>query len=129
VFDASAPLLRVRGRKVSNAWANLETLWAGIGDSLYGFRVYPVAPLIEVMRGQRWMRRFDFDPEAVVRLAWRGVRPLNLPAPVRYLSAAEGGVSHFKYLRDNILLSWMHSRLFLGFLLRLPILVARRLLG
>jgi glycosyltransferase involved in cell wall biosynthesis len=129
VFDASAPLLRVRGRKVSNAWANLETLWAGIGDSLYGFRVYPVAPLIEVMRGQRWMRRFDFDPEAVVRLAWRGVRPLNLPAPVRYLSAADGGVSHFKYLRDNILLSWMHSRLFLGFLLRLPILVARRLLG
>ena len=41
VFDASAPALRVRGRKVSNWWANLETLWQGIGDSLYGFRVYP----------------------------------------------------------------------------------------
>ena len=48
MFDASAPLLRVRGRKVSNAWTNLETLNAGIGDSLYGFRVYPVAALIEV---------------------------------------------------------------------------------
>lgn len=127
VFDASAPLLRVRGRKVSNAWADLETLWAGIGDSLYGFRVYPVEPLRQVMRGQRWMRRFDFDPEAVVRLAWRGVRPVNLPAPVRYFSADEGGVSHFNYLRDNLLLTWMHTRLFLGFVLRLPLLVWRRI--
>ena len=129
VFDASAPLLRVRGRKVSNAWADLETLWAGIGDSLYGFRVYPVEPLRRVMRGQRWMRRFDFDPEAVVRLAWRGVRPVNLPAPVRYFSADEGGVSHFNYLRDNLLLTGMHTRLFFGFLIRLPLLVWRRITG
>jgi len=129
VFDASAPLLRVRGRKVSNAWANLETLWVGIGDSLYGFRIYPIAPLQKVMRGQRWMRRFDFDPEAVVRLAWRGVRPVNVDAPVKYFSAEEGGVSHFNYLRDNTLLTWMHTRLFLGFLLRLPLLLLRRLGG
>jgi len=127
VFDASAPLLRVRGRKVSNGWANLETLWAGIGDSLYGFRVYPIAPLRDVMHGQRWMRRFDFDPEAVVRLAWRGVRPLNVSAPVKYLSAEEGGVSHFNYWRDNKLLTWMHTRLFLEFLVRLPALAWRRL--
>jgi len=127
VFDASAPNLRVQGRKVSNAWANLETLWAGIGDSLYGFRVYPVEPLRAVMRRQHWMRRFDFDPEAVVRLSWRGVPAINLPAPVRYLRADEGGVSHFNYLRDNALLTWMHTRLFLGFVLRLPLLLWRRL--
>ena len=129
VFDAAAPRIRVNGRKVSNGWANLETLWMGIGDSLYGFRVYPVAPLMAVMRGRKWMRRFDFDPEAVVRLAWRGVRPLNIDAPVRYFRADEGGVSHFNYLRDNILLSWMHTRLFIGFLLRLPLLIVRRLRG
>ena len=127
VFDASAPLLRVRGRRISNGWTNLETLGAGIDDSLYGFRVYPVDPLIAVMRGQRWMRRFDFDTEAVVRLAWRGVPPLNLPAPVKYLSAEEGGVSHFNYLRDNLLLTWMHTRLMLGFLVRLPWLAVKRL--
>ena len=126
VFDASAPLLRVRGRRVSNWWTNLETLGAGVADSLYGFRVYPVAALMEVMRGQRWMRRFDFDTEAVVRLAWRGVKPINLDAPVKYLSAAEGGVSHFRYGRDNVLLSWMHSRLMVGFVLRLPLLLWRR---
>ncbi|WP_374343123.1 glycosyltransferase family 2 protein [Azonexus sp.] len=127
VFGPEAPALRVNGRKVSNGWANLETLWMGIGDSLYGFRVYPVAPLARIMRGNRFMRRFDFDPEAVVRLCWAGVRPLNLDAPVRYLSADEGGVSHFKYLRDNALLTWMHTRLFLGFVLRLPLLILRRL--
>jgi glycosyltransferase involved in cell wall biosynthesis len=127
VFDASAPALRVRGRRVSNWWANLETLWIGIGDSLFGFRVYPIAPLLEVMRGTRWMRRFDFDPEAAVRLAWRGVAPVNVDAPVRYFSAAEGGVSHFRYGRDNLLLSGMHLRLFAGFLLRLPRLARRRL--
>ena len=126
IFDASAPRIRVNGRKISNGWANLETLWAGIGDSLFGFRIYPIRPLQAVMRGQRWMRRFDFDPEAVVRLSWRGVPAINLDAPVRYFAAGEGGVSHFKYLRDNLLLTWMHTRLVLGFLLRLPLLLWRR---
>lgn len=129
VFGPEAPALRVNGRKVSNGWANLETLWMGVGDSLYGFRVYPIAPLAKIMRGNRFMRRFDFDPEAVVRLCWAGVRPVNIDAPVRYLSAEEGGVSHFKYLRDNTLLTWMHTRLFIGFVLRLPLLVWRRLFG
>jgi len=126
VFDASAPSIRVKGRQISNWWANLETLWAGIHDSLYGFRVYPIDALIEVMRVQPWMRRFDFDAEAVVRLCWRGVRPINLPAPVRYFRPEEGGVSHFNYWRDNVLLTWMHFRLFLGFILRLPMLGIRR---
>jgi len=118
--------VRVRGRRISNWWTNLETLGAGVADSLYGFRVYPVAPLVAVMRAQRWMRRFDFDTEAVVRLVWRGVEPINVDAPVRYLSAAEGGVSHFRYLRDNALLTWMHLRLMLEFLVRLPLLLLLR---
>ena len=118
---------RHAGRRVSNWWTNLETLGAGIDDSLYGFRVYPVAELIAVMRHQPWMRRFDFDTEAVVRLAWRGIAPINLAAPVKYLTAEEGGVSHFRYGRDNLLLTWMHTRLMLEFVLRLPLLVWRRL--
>jgi glycosyltransferase involved in cell wall biosynthesis len=129
VFDASAPLLRVRGRRISNGWTNLETLGAGVADSLYGFRVYPVGALAAVMRRQPWMRRFDFDTEAVVRLAWRGVKPINVDAPVKYLTAAEGGVSHFRYGRDNLLLTWMHARLMVEFVLRLPLLLARKVSG
>jgi hypothetical protein len=126
VFDASAPRLRVVGRRVSNGWAKLETLGA-IGDSLFGFRVYPIAPLRAVMERTRWMRRFDFDPEAAVKLCWRGLPTINRPAPVRYFRPEEGGVSHFRYLRDNALLSWMHVRLLAGFAWRLPHLLARRL--
>ena len=129
VFDARAPSIRVKGRKISNWWANLETLWWGIHDSLFGFRVYPIAPLLDLMRRSRWMRRFDFDVEAVVRLSWAGVPVRNLPAQVRYFTAAEGGVSHFNYWRDNVLLSSMHARLFAGFVLRLPLLALRRVLG
>jgi glycosyltransferase involved in cell wall biosynthesis len=127
VFDDSAPKLRVYGRMVSNGWANLETLWTGIGDSLCGFRVYPIAPLCAVMARVKWMRRFDFDAEAAVRLCWRGLRIINLPAPVRYFRPEEGGISHFNYGRDNALLAWMHLRLMLGFLARLPMLLQRRL--
>lgn len=126
VFDAGAPSLRVHGRKISNWLANLQTLWRGIGDSLCGFRVYPVAPLREIMERRRWMRRFDFDPEAAVRLCWRGICPINMAAPVRYFRAEEGGVSHFNYLRDNALLTWMNARLLLEFVVRLPLLIWRR---
>jgi glycosyltransferase involved in cell wall biosynthesis len=126
VFDSSAPAVRVRGRKISNWWANVETLWAGIHDSLFGFRVYPVEPLVAEMLAHRWMRRFDFDVEAAVRLSWRGVPAVNLQAPVRYFRPEEGGVSHFNYWRDNVLLTSMHARLFAGFVARLPWLLARK---
>lgn len=120
IFGEDAPALRVNGRKVSNWLANLETLWQGIGDSLYGFRVYPISPLHKIMANNHWMRRYDFDPEAVVRLCWAGVKPINIDAPVKYFSIEEGGISHFNYLRDNTLLTGMHIRLMFGFALRLP---------
>ncbi|HXM81873.1 MAG TPA: glycosyltransferase family 2 protein [Burkholderiales bacterium] len=127
IFDRHAPLERVLWRKMSNFWVDLETLWEGVGDSLFGFRVYPIEPLVYIMERSRWMRRFDFDAEAAVRLCWRGVRPINIPVPVKYFGAEEGGVSHFRYWRDNLLLTWMHTRLFLESLARAPRLIQRRL--
>ncbi|CAJ0796717.1 Undecaprenyl-phosphate 4-deoxy-4-formamido-L-arabinose transferase [Ralstonia condita] len=126
LFDASAPRLRVQGRRLSNFFAEVETLGAGIGDTLFGFRVYPIAPLVAIMQRRTWMRGFDFDPEAAVRLCWAGVRPIRMDAPVRYFRADEGGVSHFQYLRDNVLLVGMHLRLLAGGVLRLPRMIARQ---
>ena len=125
-FGPDAPALRVRGRRISNWWVQLETGWAGIGDSLFGFRVYPIDKLLPIMERSRWMRRFDFDPEAAVRLSWAGVPVVNLAAPVRYLRPEDGGVSHFRYGRDNLLLAAMHARLVAGALVRLPTLARRR---
>jgi glycosyltransferase involved in cell wall biosynthesis len=126
-FGAEAPALRVHGRKISNFWAGLETLWGGAKDSLFGLRVYPIKDLRAVMEWHPFSRRFDFDPEVAVRLFWRRLPVRNGPCPVRYFSEAEGGVSQFRYLRDNSLLTWMHARLMFGFLWRLPWVLGLRL--
>jgi glycosyltransferase involved in cell wall biosynthesis len=118
LFDATAPRIRVLGRRLSNALTRLETR-ADIGDGLFGFRVYPLVLLRDIMEARRTMRRYDFDAEAVVRLCWQGVVPRNRPAPVRYFRASEGGISHFRYGRDNLRLAAMHMRLMGGFLRRL----------
>lgn len=112
-FGPDAPGVRVRGRRVANLLARLAAPGAGIGDCLFGFRVYPIAPLLSAMRATRWMRGFDFDPEAAIRLARMGVPALSVPAPVRYRARAAGGVSHFRYGRDNLVLAWMFARLWL----------------
>lgn len=129
VFGPEAPQLRVQGRRISNSWAALETLGWGIGDSLFGMRVYPVQALLRAFRGTFFARRFDFDTEIAVRVCWQGVPAVSVPTPVRYLTAAEGGVSQFRYFRDNAVLTWMHTRLFFGFVFRLPLLLGRVMSG
>jgi hypothetical protein len=111
VFDESAPRIRIFGHKIANFCTGLVTPGGGIGDSLFGFRVYPIVPLLEIFDRTSGMRRFDFDSEAVIRLCWRGVQPINVATPVRYFHRDEGGVSHFKYIRDNLLLAAMYIRL------------------
>jgi glycosyltransferase involved in cell wall biosynthesis len=115
-FADDAPASRRHGRRVGNWWANLETLWGGIEDSLFGFRVYPIQESVRILQGTRGARRFDFDTELAVRLFWAGVPPVNLRAPVRYFKPGEGGTSHFHFLRDNLLLIQRHTLLVLEML-------------
>jgi glycosyltransferase involved in cell wall biosynthesis len=111
VFGPEVPLERLHGRKLSVGLARLEILGPGVDDPLFGFRVYPAAALQRALASTRRARGFDFDPEVVVRIFWAGVPTVNLPAPCRYFAIAEGGVSHFNYLRDNLKLIWLHTRL------------------
>lgn len=111
VFGPEAPFERLQGRKLSVALAHFQTFSRAIGDPLFGFRVYPAAPLRAALLQTRAARGFDFDPEIAVRMVWDGVPTLNIPAPCRYLSKSDGGVSHFNYLRDNIKMVWLHTRL------------------
>ena len=117
VFGPEVPLERLHGRKLSVGLVQFETFSPAIGDPLFGFRVYPLAPLREALGETRAARGFDFDPEIAVRLVWNGVPTVNLPAPCRYLSKADGGVSHFHYLRDNLKMVWLHTRLIAQLLL------------
>jgi glycosyltransferase involved in cell wall biosynthesis len=120
VFGPEAPKARVYGRLGGNTFAEVETLWGGIRDSLFGFRVYPVEATVALMDRITTARRFDFDTEVAVRLYWQGFRPINIPVPVRYLNRAEGGVSCFRYLPDNILLVKTHLRLLLEMIPHFP---------
>ena len=115
-FTTDAPAARRHGRRVGNWWTNLETLWGGIEDSLFGFRVYPIRKSVEILKSTQGARRFDFDTELAVRLFWAGVPPVNLPAPVQYFNSMDGGISHFHYFRDNGLLIWRHTLLVLQML-------------
>lgn len=127
VFGPEVPLERLYGRKLSVGLVHLECLGRDIADPLFGFRVYPVVPTRDILRSIRSARRYDFDPEIAVRLFWAGVPPLNLPAPCRYIAKADGGVSHFHYVRDNVRMVWLHARLLARLVFTLPsVLAARR---
>jgi glycosyltransferase involved in cell wall biosynthesis len=114
VFDATAPWGRRAGRELTRFLTHVETGGRRIADPMCGFRVYPLSAVANLTCG----KRMDFDIEVVVRLAWRGVRVVNLPTRVRYLTPAEGGVSHFRMFEDNALITWLHIRLLLGAALR-----------
>ena len=121
VYDASVPKGRLYGRYLTHVWVWINTLSFAIRDSMCGFRVYPLAPVLKLLGEETIGRRMDFDPEIIVRLHWRGVAVHNVPTPVRYPS---DGVSHFDVWRDNVRISRMHTRLFFGMLARLPRLLA-----
>lgn len=108
VFDASAPKARLYGRKLTIFWTAIEIGSRAIGDPMCGFRVYPLALTGRV---SVTANRMDFDPEIAVRMVWAGAPIERLPTRVRYFSHAEGGVSHFRMVEDNLRISWMHTRL------------------
>lgn len=108
-YDASAPRSRKAARGITDFWVALEVGGRDkIRDAMIGFRVYPLAPVAKLRRLGAGM---DFDIEIAVRLVLAGTPTINLPVGVRYLSAEEGGVSHFRPVMDNLRFGWLHSRL------------------
>lgn len=108
VYDESAPRTRLVARRVTKFWVDVEVGREVVRDAMIGCRVYPIdAALRADARGNR----MEFDVEIVVRMARAGVPVVNLPVHVRYLTEAEGGISHFRPVRDILRLSWMHSRI------------------
>ena len=124
LFDASIPRHRFYFRYLTHAMVWLNTLSFDIPDSMCGLRLYPLPVVLPILGTEPPGRRMDFDCEVLVRLHWRGVRMQWVPTPVRY---PVDGVSHFRMVRDNWLITRMHTRLFFGMLRRFPRLLARRL--
>lgn len=125
-YDESVPKARLYGRYATHIWVWINTLSLQIRDSMCGFRVYPLAPVVQLMGEETIGRRMDFDSEILVRLFWRDVPVISVPTRVTYPS---DGVSHFDVWRDNVRISRMHTRLFFGMLARAPRLLWRRMAG
>ena len=122
-YDASVPKGRLYARYLTHVWVWINSLSLQIADSMCGFRVYPLPPVLALIDSAKLGRRMDFDPEILVRLAWRN-QPMHwLPTQVHY---PRDGLSHFRLFHDNALISSMHARLFGGMLLRLPSILWRR---
>jgi glycosyltransferase involved in cell wall biosynthesis len=122
LFDDSIPKSRRYGRYLTHALVWLNTLSLEVPDAMCGFRVYPLRPVLDLLEQERLGRRMDFDIEILVRLHWRGVPMRWLDTRITY---PIDGVSHFRMGLDNLLISRLHARLFLGMLARLPHLVGR----
>lgn len=123
VYDDSIPTGRKIGRYITHFWVWVETLSFSVKDTMCGFRVYPLASCMQLFASKKPGLRMDFDIEVMVRLYWQQVPIKFVPTKVIY---PEGGRSHFMVLRDNWLISKMHSRLFFGMLKRLPLLLWRK---
>ncbi|RJG02741.1 glycosyltransferase family 2 protein [Noviherbaspirillum sedimenti] len=122
-YDESVPAIRLYGRYLTHVWVWINTLSLQVKDSMCGFRVYPVAPVLALARRHRLGTRMDFDTEVLVRLCWDGMDFINVGTRVGYPT---DGVSHFRMWRDNALISRMHATLFFGMLIRAPKLLARK---
>ncbi len=116
VFDITAPLHRLHGRRLSRWWVWIETLCRDIRDPLCGFRCFPLAATVDLLDRVHMGTGMEFDTEIVVRLHWSGIRVRNVRTPVQYF---EDGLSTFRPLHDNLRITWLHTRLFLGSLTRL----------
>ncbi len=121
VFGEDVPKIRLYGRKFTLWWTKLETLSGAIKDAMCGFRVYPIAPLLDICEGQRIGQRMEFDIEILVRSIWNGQQIRYIPTRVDYPAR---GLSHFQLIRDNLLISLAHTKLVFGMLVRFPRLVS-----
>ena len=125
-YDESVPKGRLYARYLTHVWVWINSLSLSIRDAMCGFRVYPLPATVALIESTALGKRMDFDPEILVRLAWRNQPMQWLPTRVHY---PLDGLSHFRLLHDNALISKMHAKLFFGMLLRAPLIIWRRWRG
>ncbi len=96
------------GNKFSNFWFKLET-WISLPDTQTGYRLYPLSPMKKM---RFFTKKFEFEIEVIVRLAWKGVK--FIPVPIRVKYEMNERVSHFRPGRDFFRISVLNSVLVLG---------------
>jgi glycosyltransferase involved in cell wall biosynthesis len=108
------------GNKFSNFWFWVET-GIKMPDTQSGYRSYPLYALRDM---KFFTRKYEFEIEVPVRLAWKHVPVLAVPVSV-YYPPAEERITHFRPFKDFtrisilntfltfIALLWIHPRNFI----------------
>jgi glycosyltransferase involved in cell wall biosynthesis len=96
------------GNKFSNFWFKVET---GITapDTQSGYRLYPLEPIKKM---HFFSKKYEFEIEVLVRLAWSGVKVVSVPVTV-YYAPKEARVSHFRPYKDFFRISVLNTLLVL----------------
>lgn len=92
------------GNRFSNFWTRVETGYK-LPDTQSGYRLYP----LKQMGNIRFLtNRFEFEIEALVRTAWKGIPVTSVPVRVIYPPKTER-VSHFRPFTDFARISVLNT--------------------
>ncbi len=113
-YGPDVPAARLHGRRITNFFVWLETAGACKADAMCGFRLYPLERTMKILN--RWTVEpgMGGDIELLVRCYWEGIPVTAQEIRVCY---PEGGRSNFRMLRDNVVISWAHTKLCVAALL------------
>ncbi|WP_240432860.1 DUF2062 domain-containing protein [Taibaiella koreensis] len=92
------------GNRFSNFWFWVET-GIRLPDTQSGYRLYPLAPMRKM---KFFTRKYEFEIETPVRIAWKGVPVISVPVSVYYPPAGER-ISHFRPFKDFTRISILNT--------------------
>lgn len=125
-YDDSVDKGRFYARYITHVWVWIHTWSLDIKDSMCGFRCYPLAAVMPLVNKNKIGERMNFDTDIIVKMHWRGTPIINLSTQVIYHDDVP---SNFRMFKDNVAISWTHTQLFFGMLIRIPLLLTRKLKG
>lgn len=96
------------GNRFSNFWYLVET-FVKLPDTQSGYRLYPLQPISKM---KFYTRKFEFEIEVLVRLAWEGVPVTSVPVSVVYHTPGKR-ITHFRPFQDFFRISVLNTVLVL----------------
>ena len=90
------------GHNFSNFWYRLET-GIKLPDTQSGYRLYPLKAMAEI---KFYTTKYEFELEALVKAAWKGLEVIPIPINVIY---PDDRITHFRMVRDFTRISLLNT--------------------
>lgn len=96
------------GNRFSNFWFRVET-GIKLPDTQSGYRLYPISLMKDM---HFFTKKYEFEIEVLVRVAWKDIPVLSAPVSV-YYAPGNQRVSHFRPFKDFFRISVLNTILVL----------------